>query len=102
VSKPRWMRKFPAWQWYVYTKLSGRRQLVHPLHFDTPVPCPHCGKSLVFTPYNAACCGQQFGTERFTPAVWQKAPLEGEPGGRPYGWSSLVEYSVYLAARQRA
>jgi len=42
-------------KWCLYNNLSGDIILKHPWGNGIKIPCPHCGKILIFENYKAQC-----------------------------------------------
>ena len=83
------MDNFPGNAWFTYVALDERVLLKHRYCRGSSVACPHCGKPLEVSEYQARCCDQTFkiGFGEIT----QQKPI-GISKERPRGWKSLKPY----------
>jgi hypothetical protein len=79
---------FPGSGWFTYVALDGRVLLKHRCP-DSMIACPHCGKPLEVSKYQARCCDQTFKIS--FGAITQQSPI-GRSEETPRGWKSLRPY----------
>ncbi len=76
--------------WCLYDNLSGKIILKYPWRKGLTVPCPYCGKPLVFSQYKAICCGKDFRIS--FGEVSQRQPIGSHNRTKGRGWVSLRPY----------
>jgi hypothetical protein len=86
---------FPGNGWFTYVAVDGRVLLKHRCRNESSIACPHCGKPLEISEYQARCCDQTFKIS--FGAITQQNPI-GRSEERPRGWKSLRPYHSDPAA----
>jgi hypothetical protein len=91
---------FPGSGWFTYVALDGRVLLKHRCRTrgESSIPCPHCGKPLEISEYQAQCCDQQFKTSFGD--ITQQKPI-GVSQETPRGWKSLRPWPSERWAKQK-